>query len=317
MLTSLDDLRAAAARVAGHIHRTGQAPSAYLSQRSDTRVSLKLELFQKTGSFKARGVINTLQQLTPDERGRGVVSMSAGNHAQALAWGATSLGITSVIVMPTTAVPSKVAATRGYGGEVVQTEEDLLATALELGTLRGLTLIHPFDDPRVIAGQGTVGLEIVEDVPDVDVVLVSCGGGGLLSGVAAAIKGQRRTARVIGIEPEGSNVMSRSLAAGSPQRLTTNRTVADGLAPPFTGHNAFEHVRDLVDEVITVSDAEIIDGMRVLMERCKLYAEPAAGAAVAPLLTGRLDLVRGASVVAIVCGGNMDVGRLRDLLAVT
>ena len=313
-LTTIADLEAATARIRGLVHRTGQSDSRFLSERANARVSLKLELFQKTGSFKARGVVNTLQQLTPDERQRGVISMSAGNHAQALAWGATTLGIPSIIVMPMTAVPGKVAATRGYGGEVLQTDGDLLATALELQRERGLTLIHPFDDPRIIAGQGTVGMEIVDDVPDVDVVLVSCGGGGLLSGVASAIKARRPNARVIGIEPEHSNVMSLSLAAGSPQRLTVNRTVADGLAPPFTGANAFAHVRALVDEVITIPDAEIIDGMRVLMERCKLFAEPSAGAAISPLLTGRITVPAGCRVVPIICGGNIDLARLRQLM---
>lgn len=312
-LTTLPDLEAAAARIRGHVHRTVQSESRYLSERSNTRVSLKLELFQKTGSFKVRGVINSLQQLTPEERSRGVISMSAGNHAQALAWGATTLGIPSTIVMPASAVPSKVAATRGYGGAVVQTDGDLLATAQQLQRDGGLTLIHPFDDPRIIAGQGTVGMEIMDDVPDVDVVLVSCGGGGLLSGVVSAVKARSPNARVIGIEPEQSNVMSLSLAAGSPQRLTINRTVADGLAPPFTGINAFTHVRALVDEVITIPDSEIMDGMRALMERCKLFAEPSAGAAVSPLLTGRLAIPPQSRVVAIVCGGNIDLARLREI----
>ncbi|MBL8958469.1 MAG: threonine/serine dehydratase [Gemmatimonadetes bacterium] len=309
-MTTLDDLRAAQARIRGKVHRTGQGSSDYLSRTSGTRVSPKLELFQKTGSFKVRGVINTLAQLSPDERARGVVSMSAGNHAQALAWGASQLGIAATIVMPATAMASKVEATRGYGGTVVQTADDLLATARGIREREGRTLIHPFDDPRVIAGQGTVGLEIVEDVPDVDVVLVGCGGGGLLSGVAAAVKALRPSARVIGIEPEGSAVMSLSLAAGSPQRLQVNKTIADGLAPPFTGANAFAHVRALVDDVITVSEAQILDGMRALMERCKLFVEPSAGAAVAPLLTPHPLVPHGARVVPIVCGGNIDLAKV-------
>lgn len=314
-LTPLAEIRAAADRIRGYVHRTGQAESAYLSARAGVRVSLKLELFQKTGSFKVRGVINTLLQLTPDERARGVISLSAGNHAQALAWGATRLGIASTIVMPATAVPSKVAATRGYGGEVVQTADDLLATAQEIQQARSLTLVHPFDDARVIAGQGTVGLEIVEDVPDVAVVLVGCGGGGLISGVAAAVKALRPHARVIGVEPEHSAVMSQSLAAGSPQRLTVNRTVADGLSAPFAGRRTYEHVRALVDDMIVIPDAEIIEGMKVLMERCKLFAEPSAGAAVAPLLSGRISLPTGSRVVPIVCGGNVDFTRLREMLS--
>ncbi len=315
MLTTLHDLRAAQTRIAGLVHRTGQGTSSYLSELSRTRVSLKLESFQKTGSFKVRGVINTLMQLSDDDRARGVISMSAGNHAQALAWGATQLGIAATIVMPATAVPSKVEATRGYGGQVVQTDGDLLATALNLQQQHGYTLVHPFDDPRVIAGQGTVGLEILEDVPDVDVVIVACGGGGLLSGVAAAIKAVKPSVRVIGVEPEGSAVMSLSLEAGSPQRLTVNKTIADGLAPPFTGANAFAHVRDLVDVMIRVSDAEILQGMRVLMERCKLFVEPSAGAAIVPLLTDRAAIPAGSRVVPIVCGGNVDLPRLAALVS--
>lgn len=315
-LTTLEDLHAARERIRPHVHRTGQGTSAHLSTRSGTRVSLKLELFQKTGSFKVRGVINTLLQLTPEERARGVVSMSAGNHAQALAWGAAQLGISATIVMPATAVASKVAATREYGGTVVQTADDLLATARGLQEAHGLTLIHPFDDPRVIAGQGTVGLEIVEDVPDVDVVLVGCGGGGLLSGVAAAVKALRPQARVIGIEPEGSAVMSLSLQAGAPQRLTRNVTIADGLAPPFTGENAFAHVRALVDEVVVVPDEAIKEGMRVLMERAKLFVEPSAGAAIVPLMERHHTIPAGSRVVPVICGGNVDVAKVATLFAV-
>lgn len=314
-LVSLDAIRDAARAINGHVHRTGQQTSKYLSDVSGTHVSLKLELFQKTGSFKARGVINTLRQLSETERERGIISLSAGNHAQALAWGAGQLGIAATIVMPATAVASKVAATKGYGGNVVQTDGDLLSTAKTLQEERGLTMVHPFDDLRVIAGQGTVGLEIVEDVPDVDVVLVACGGGGLLSGVAAAVKQLKPSARVIGIEPEGANAMRLSLDARSPQRLAKLNTVADGLAAPFAGTHTLRHVQQFVDEVIVIPDSEIIAGMRILMERCKLFVEPSAGAAIAPLLTGSPSLPAGSRVVPIVCGGNIDLERLRTILS--
>ncbi len=311
-IVPLDAMESAARAIAPHIHRTATTGSSYFSQASGARVLLKLELFQKTGSFKVRGVVNTLRQLSNDERSRGVVSLSAGNHAQALAWGATQLGVASVIVMPVTAVASKVAATRGYGGEVVQTAGDLLQTALDIQQERGMTLIHPFDDPRVIAGQGTVGLELLEDVPDVDTVLVSIGGGGLISGVAAAIKQSRPNTRVIGVEPAGSAVMTQSLAAGSPQRLAVSNTMADGLAAPFAGVHTFAHVQQLVDDIVLVSEAEIREGTVALMERCKLFAETAAGAAVAPLLNNRLNLA-GQTVAAVICGGNIDVERLCGL----
>ncbi|MEP6763234.1 MAG: threonine/serine dehydratase [Gemmatimonadaceae bacterium] len=313
-LVTLADIKSAAAAIKGHVHRTVQGTSTYLNNVSNTRVSLKLELFQKTGSFKARGVINTLRQLSPEECAAGVISLSAGNHAQALAWGAAKLGIQATIVMPMTAVASKVAATKGYGGNVIQTDGDLLATALQLQKERGLTLVHPFDDIRVIAGQGTVGLEIVEDVPDVDVVLVACGGGGLLSGVAAAIKALKPNARVIAIEPEGAAAMALSLKEGSPQRLVKMNTVADGLAAPFAGVHTLAHVQAYVDEIVVIPDSEILAGMRVLMERCKLFVEPSAGAAIAPLLTGAVKIDKGASVVPIVCGGNIDLERLKTMI---
>lgn len=313
-LVTLDAIREAQGAIASHVHLTPVAGSTYLSSRAGARVVLKLELFQKTGSFKVRGVINTLRQLSPEERSRGVISLSAGNHAQALAWGAAQFGIHATIVMPATAVPSKVAATRGYGGEVIQTSGDLLATALELQRERGLTLVHPFDDARVIAGQGTVGLEILSQVPDVGVVIVACGGGGLISGVSAAIKQVRPTVRVIGVEPAGGDVMTRSLAAGSPQRLATLNTIADGLAAPFAGTRNLAHCQAFVDEWFVVPDEEIVEAMKVLMERCKLLPEAAGAAALVPLLTDRLRLSPDATVVPIICGGNVDLDRLKALL---
>lgn len=313
-LVSLDAIREAQEAIAPYVHRTPVAGSTYIGERAGARVVLKLELFQKTGSFKVRGVINTLRQLTDEERTRGVISLSAGNHAQALAWGARQFGVRATIVMPATAVPSKVAATEGYGGHVVQTAGDLLATALELQRERGLTLVHPFDDVRVIAGQGTVGLEILAQVPDVGTVIVACGGGGLISGVAAAIKQAKPAVRVIGVEPAGADVMTRSLAAGAPQRLTQLNTIADGLAAPFAGVRSFAHCQAYVDEWCVVPDEEIIVAMQVLMERCKLLPEAAGAAAIVPLLTGRLALPSDATVVPIICGGNVDLARLKALL---
>ena len=313
-LIDLAAIRDAADAVRGVVHRTPMAASSYLSAQSGYRVTLKLELFQKTGSFKVRGVVNTLRQLTAAQQRAGVVSLSAGNHAQALAWGAARLGFCATIVMPSSALPSKVAATRAYGGEVIQTAGDLLATALELQAARDLTLIHPFDDTRVIAGQATVGLEVVEDVPDVDLVLVACGGGGLLAGVAAAVKLLRPQAQVIGIEPEGAAAMAQSLKAGTPQRLASLNTIADGLAAPFAGARPLAHVQAFVDKLLVIPDTDIIRGTRALMERCKLMAEPAAGAAVAPLLTGSLTVPAGARVVAIVCGGNVDLDQMKSWL---
>jgi threonine dehydratase len=313
-LVTLADIADARDVIAGRLHRTPTVGSSYLSSRCNANVSLKLELFQKTGSFKPRGVLNKLATLDKKARSRGVISLSAGNHAQALAWGATSLGIQSTIVMPRSAQKSKVDATKGYGGEVVLTEADLLETCLALQRERDLTLIHPFDDPHVIAGQGTVGLELMEDVPNVDLVLVACGGGGLLSGVAAAVKQIRPSARVFGVEPEGASAMAQSVERGEPLRLDRIDTIADGLAAPFAGRLNLAHVQAFVDLMLVVPDRDIVTALGVLLERCKIVPEPAGAAAVAPLLNGALTTEPGINVACIICGGNIDRERLKSLL---
>lgn len=313
-LISLGDVRAARAVIGDRLRRTPLMSSAWLGEQCGARVTLKLELFQRTGSFKPRGVLNTLATLTPAERARGVISISAGNHAQAVAWGSSAIGVRSTIVMPATAVRSKVEATRGYGGEVIQTSGDLFATALEIQRERDLVLVHPFDDPRIIAGAGTVGLEIVEDAPDVDTVIVGCGGGGLIAGVATAVRGLRPGARVVGVEPTGANAMAQSLAKGGPVRLASLSTIADGLAAPFAGSVTFPYVQALVERIVELDDTQIIAGMRALMERCKILPEPAGAAATGALLSGQVDVRPGEHVVVIVSGGNVDIDRLKQLL---
>ncbi|MSP11933.1 MAG: pyridoxal-phosphate dependent enzyme [Chloroflexi bacterium] len=313
-LIELDDIYAAREVMAGRVHRTPLISSAYLGQQSGVRLYFKLELFQKTGSFKARGVLNKLYHLSSAEKQKGVVTLSAGNHAQALAWAATQAHIRSTVVMPATAVRSKVAATEGYGGEVVLTAGDLLQTCLQIQQERDLTLVHPFDDPMIIAGAGTVGLEILENLPDVDAVITPVGGGGLISGVATAIKTQKTHTRIIGVEPEGAAAMSRSLQKGQPVSLEQMHTVADGLAAPFAGQHTLAHVQAYVDDMLLVSDREIIDAMVLILERCKVVAEPAAAASLAALLSGKIDLPRGAKVVCILSGGNIDRQRLKELL---
>jgi len=313
-LVTLAEISNAQSVIAGRLHRTPTVTSRYLSTLAKSPVSLKLELFQKTGSFKPRGVLNALSTLDQDARARGVISLSAGNHAQALAWGASALGVRSTIVMPRTAQQSKVDATRGYGGDVVLTDADLLETCLTIQRERNLTLIHPFDDPRVIAGQATVGMELVDDVPNVDVVVVACGGGGLLSGVATAVKLRRPSARVIGVEPEGASAMSQSVARGTPVRLDRMDTIADGLAAPFAGRLNLAHVQAYVDQMLVVTDKDIVAALGVLLERCKIVPEPAGAAAIAPLLTGALTIDPGANVAFIICGGNIDRARLKSLL---
>ncbi len=313
-LIALDDVLAARDVIAGRVHRTPVLGSTMLGEEAGVRLFFKPELLQKTGSFKVRGVLNALHHLSTEARQRGVVTLSAGNHAQALAWGARQYGIQAIVVMPAGAPRSKVEATRGYGGEVVLTEGDLLETTLSIQRERNLTLVPPFDDPRIIAGQGTVGLEIVEDVPDVDAVVVSVGGGGLISGIATAIKGVRPQARVFGIEPEGSAVMKKSLERGEPIALRDRATIADGLDAPFAGRHTLAHIQARVDDLVLVSDAQIIEALRLILARAKLLAEPAAAASLAGLLTGRLEITAGATVVCVLSGGNVDLERLKALL---
>jgi threonine dehydratase len=311
--SAVSDARAV---IAGRLHRTPLVHSRTLSEMTGLDVYLKLEAFQKTGSFKVRGVLNRLATLTREERASGVVTLSAGNHAQALAWAAGAEGMPAVVVMPATAVRSKVEATRGYGAEVIQTAGDLLATAHEVRDARGLTLVHPFDDPRIIAGAATATDEIFDDLPDADAVIFGVGGGGLGSGVLVAGRARRPEARLIGVEPEGACVMRMSLDAGRALRPDAPpRTIADGLAAPFAGAITFEHFRDLKAEVVTVPDAAIVDAMWRIIERTKILAEPAAAAGLAALLAGavRPALAPGARVVLMISGGNVDRDRLKAI----
>jgi threonine dehydratase len=262
-------------------------------------------------------VLTKLASLSPAEKGHGVIGISAGNHAQALAYGAALERIDCLVVMWTGASAQKIAATRRYGAQV-----DLEATNPteafrrldELLEETGRTIVHPFDDPRVIAGQGTVGLEILEDVPDADVVVVPVGGGGLISGVATAVKGRRPAARVVAVEPEGSAALHLALAAGERVEIEP-RSLADGLNAPHVGRNALAICRDLVDDSVLVSEDEIVEGMRFLYGRAKLACEPAGAASTAALLAGKVPLETGANVVAVVSGGNVAARTASDILA--
>ena len=313
-LVSLADLHAARRVIGDRLVRTPLVPAPSLSALVGVRVSLKLELFQQTGSFKPRGVLNAIQALAPDERSRGVISISAGNHAQALAWAAAAIGVPATVVMPATAVRAKVDATRSYGGEVILTAEDLLATMRQVQEERSLAFVHPFDDPVVIAGAGTLGLEIAEDAPDAALVIAGCGGGGLLSGVAAAMHATLPDARVVGVEPAGADAMRQSLARGEPVRLARTDTIADGLAAPFAGVHTLAHVQAFVQGITIVEDAQILDAMRVLMRLARILPEPAGAAAAAALISGMVEAQPGEHVVVIVSGGNADPERLRLLL---
>lgn len=315
---TLGDVQAAAARIRPHVHRTSLCHSATLSERSGTDLRLKTENLQKTGSFKPRGGINATLQLAPEERSRGVISISAGNHAAALAFAARMAGTRATLVMPETAPLSKIAATRGYGGEVVLVDGRRLMESMEaIQRERGQVFIHPFDHPHVIAGQGTVGLEIVDDLPEVDIVVVPVGGGGLISGVAIVLKTLKPGVTVIGVEPEGSSAVSQSLAAGRPIRLEQFATIADGLNAPFSAPTSFAIVQRLVDEIVTVSDEEIARALVLILERTKLLVEPAGAAAVAALIVGRIPRAAGKTTVAVLSGGNVDPARLTSLITPT
>jgi threonine dehydratase len=317
-LPTLEDVVAAQSRIAGHVHRTPLSTLHSLSGFVDPPVSLyiKEEQRQKTGSFKARGAFNRIATFSPEQRERGLVTVSAGNHAAAVSWAAAAEGLQATVVMRKGAAANKVAATRAYGAAVDLFGDDHLQAfgrAFDLEREQGLTFVPPYDDPMVIAGTGTVAAEILEDLPDPDVVIVPIGGGGLISGVALMTKLRSPHTRLIGVEPVGAQTVTAALAAGEPVSVTGS-TIADGLAAPFTGKLNLEAVQQYVDEVVLVTDDEIRAGMRMLLERAKVLAEPAGAAGLAALLAGKIP-VAGKKVVVVISGGNVDVARLPELLA--
>jgi len=313
----LQEIREAARRIGGRVHRTPIVSTAQLSAMCGARLSLKCESLQKTGSFKARGALNKVLSLAEEERARGLVTVSAGNHAAAVAWAAKIAGCAAVVVMPTDAPRSKLDAVRGYGAEIVLHDDrpTLFDRLNQVREARGLTFVHPFDDPVVLAGAGTAGLEIAEDVPDVELVVVPVGGGGLLSGVASAIRQALTGARVVAVELAEGPGLAPAIAAGKPVPVRRPATIADGMTPPFVGAHALAIAREAVDEIVTVTEAEILEGMRLLMTRAKLYVEGSGAAATAALIAGRVRAAPGCRAVAIVSGGNLDVGQLAGLVA--
>ena len=303
-----DDVARAARTIRDRVHRTPTFSSRSLGHGRH----LKAELFQRTGSFKARGALNRVRVLSAEERQRGVISVSAGNHAQALAWAAGTEEVDALLVMWQGASTAKIAATRGYGAAIDLEAADpgaAFARLHELQAQTGRVLVHPFNDPVVMAGAGTVGLEILEDVPEVDTIVVACGGGGLVTGIAAACV--PHGVRVIAVEPEESNALALGLAAGKPVTMVP-KTIADALTAPFAGTVAIDICGRLGVEVVLVSEEEIRSGFRFLYERAKLAAEPGAAAAVAAVLTGR---VAGDHVVAVVSGGNVSTDIASAILA--
>ena len=313
---SLDAFEAADARVAPFIHRTPLLSSRLLSERTGFDVRLKAEMFQRTGSYKIRGPLNKIPQLTAEERRRGVICSSAGNHAQGVALAARIHGVHAVVVMAENATPSKVAATRAYGADVVlhgTIWDEANEKAQELVRERGYTYIHPFDDLQLIAGQGTLGLEIVRDWPDVDVLLVPIGGGGLISGVAMAVKSVRPSVRVIGIESSGAPGMRDSVASGRVVTLDTVACIIDGLRVKRVGETTFEVVRRYVDDIITLPDERMFEAMVWIMAHAKLVVEGAAAAPVAALLHECVSAPRGARVACVLSGGNVNLDQLKGL----
>ena len=314
MLTlTLRDFQEVRARIAPHIKRTPLVSSRQLSELTGYDVRLKAEMLQRVGSYKIRGPLNKFALMSPEDKARGVVCSSAGNHAQGVALAARIHGIRAVVCMAANATPAKIAATKGYGAEVVlhgNIWDEANEKAKELVRHEGLVYVHPFDDEQLVAGQGTLGLEIVEDWPEVDAVVVPIGGGGLISGVAMAVKSHNPRSRVIGVESSDGPAMKRSLEAGSLQTIDCG-TIIDGLRVRRVGEINFSVVQRFVDEVVTLPDRDIFDAMIWVMERCKLVVEGAAAAPVAALLHGLVKLPRGARVAAVLSGGNVNLDQLR------
>ena len=309
-MINIADIQKAYSNISSNIHRTPISTSTYLSQKFDSNFFFKQELFQKTGSFKIRGVLNKLSSLTTDQLKNGVVSLSSGNHAQAVAYGSKIYNISSTIVMPTYSTKSKIEATKGYGAKVIITDEDLISVVNEIQKETNATLIHPFDDDYIIAGQGTLGLEITEDMPDIDHIFTAIGGGGLISGICIAMKAHNPKIKIIGIEPEGADGMRQSLEKKKPVTLDSINTIADGLSAPFIGKRNFEIVQKHIDQLITVSDKEIIESMWLIFERTKLFVEPSAAAGLAPILFDKYKLPINSKAMFILCGGNIDKEKL-------
>ncbi|GAA2583843.1 threonine ammonia-lyase [Microbacterium binotii] len=310
-LPTLADFEDAARTLTGLITRTPMDESQVLSEIVGAPVILKMENLQRTGSFKIRGAINRLSRLTEEERARGVVAASAGNHAQGVALAAQRLGIPATIFMPLGVPVPKLLATRGYGAEVIlegDTVETPLRLAAEFAERTGAVLIHPFDHRDIIIGQGTLGLEVYDDLPAVDTVVLGIGGGGLTAGVAAAIKARAaaegRTVRIIGVQAANSAAYPASLAAGVPLEVATTPTIADGIAVARPGDVPFEIIRELVDEVVTVDENDIARAILMLLERAKLVVEPAGAVGVAALMTGKISA--SGPVVSVLSGGNID-----------
>jgi threonine dehydratase len=315
-MIQLSDVRDAAARLKGRAHRTPVLTSRTFDQRVGGTVFLKVESFQRGGAFKFRGAYNKISSLSSHEQARGVFAASSGNHAQAVALVSRLLGTTAVILMPQDAPAAKLQATLGYGAEVVTFDRyavDRDRLGLDIASERGLVPVPPYDDPLIMAGQGTVALELLEDVRDLDLMVCPVSGGGLIAGCATAATALRPGIRMVGVEPEGADDTRRSLQAGQRMRIEVPRTIADGLQVPIPGELTFEVNRRLVDEVAVVTDQEILAAMRFLFDRLKIVTEPSGAASVAAVLSGRIP-VGGLRAGVVISGGNVGVARFTALM---
>lgn len=310
---TLEAIREAAVRIAPHIHRTPLLRCSTIDRLTGFRVLLKAENLQKTGCFKPRGALNRLSRLTAEEQSRGVLAASAGNHAQGLAYAAAARRIPVKVVMPRTAQPAKIEATRSMGAEIVlhgEVFDDALDHALALGRETGMTFVHPVLDPLVLAGAGTIGLEICEDLEAFDAVVVPIGGGGLISGISTAVRALRPGAKVFGVNPEGAPAMERSFHEGKVVRLEKVQSIADGMAGRSGTAETLEIMKRLVADVVAVSDRAILDAILLLLTRAKLLVEGAGAGPLAALLQRKIPLPAGATVVLVLSGGNQDLDRL-------
>lgn len=325
-LVPLARMEAARARIHGRVHRTPILTSETAAQwataaagvrLADDRLYLKAENLQKTGSFKPRGMTNRVLTLSPEEGSRGIITLSAGNAGQAYAWAGRSAGVHATVVMPAAAVRSKVEACLGYGARVVLHGAHVGETFAEMERIRdaeGLRFCHPFDDPEVIAGHGSIGFELLEDLPELDVAVVGVGGGGLISGIAGALKERRPSLRVYGVEPVRSNAVSLAIERGEVVRIQPE-SVADGLGSPFAGEWTLAMCRHYLDGIVLLDDPTILAGMRFAAERLKQVLEPAGAAALAAVLAGRIPYRDGDRVAVVLSGGNVETSRLGELLA--
>jgi threo-3-hydroxy-L-aspartate ammonia-lyase len=317
-VVTIDDVRAAAERIAGHVHRTPVLTSSTLDGRVGAMTLLKAEHLQRAGAFKIRGATNAIRSLEPDRLAHGVVAFSSGNHAQAVALAAREAGAAATIVMPSDAPAAKLEATRAYGATIVtfdRARDDREAIAAVVADRDGATLIRPYDDPGVIAGQGTCALELADQAGAPDVLVVPVGGGGLIAGCATVAESAMPRTRVIGVEPDVADDTCRSVAAGARVEIAPPDTIADGLAVTTPGRLTFPVIQRLVDDIVTVRESQIVEAMVFLFDRLKIVVEPSGAVGVAALLAGCLPDVTGRTVGVILSGGNVDAARFRSLTA--